>query len=310
MVSEIDTSEKTDTSEKEGRVASLARRRHRVTRSLLALPLGWLVLFFIIPVSLVVAYSVGILETFTKEEGVSLETWRIFLTGENVYMLLFIKSFRMALIVAVVVVILAYPIAYFLAMIADKYKYSLLLLMIAPFMTNFFMRVMAWKVLLGRQGVLNSFLIWSGLRDEGNPIEGLAFGEIPVMIVLGYVWIPFVMLPMFAAMISMDRRLLEAAADLGASRWRAFWKVTFPLSLPGVVASFFFVFIPTIGEFVVPKLVGGTKGYMFGSAIDDLFGMGLDWRTGSVLSLWLVMAVFILALLFMRLVRFGRLAES
>ena len=143
-----------------------------------------------------------------------------------------------------------------------------------------------------------------------NPIENLAYGQVPVMIVLGYVWIPFVMLPMFAAMISMDRRLLEAAADLGASRWRAFWKVTFPLSLPGVVASFFFVFIPTIGEFVVPALVGGTRGYMFGSAISDLFGMGLDWRTGSVLSLWLVMTVFVLALVFFRLVRFGKLAES
>ena len=289
---------------------SLARRRHRVTRALLALPLGWLLLFFVVPVSLVVAYSVGILATFTKEEGISLESWRILFSDENVYMLLFWKSFRVALIVAVAVVILAYPIAYFLAMIADKYKYSLLLLMIAPFMTNFFMRVLAWKVLLGKQGVINSFLFWSGLRDVGNPIESLAFGEIPVMIVLGYVWIPFVMLPMFAAMISMDRRLLEAAADLGASRLRAFWKVTFPLSLPGVVASFFFVFIPTIGEFVVPKLVGGTRGYMFGSAIDDLFGMGLDWRTGSVLSLWLVMAVFVLALLFFRLVRFGKLAES
>ena len=301
---------KNDASDPGKPVASLARRRHRVTRSLLALPLGWLLLFFVVPVSLVVAYSVGILATFTKEEGVSLESWRLLFSDENVYMLLFWKSFRMALIVAVAVVILAYPIAYFLAMIADKYKYSLLLLMIAPFMTNFFMRVLAWKVLLGKQGVINSFLFWSGLREVGDPIESLAYGEIPVMIVLGYVWIPFVMLPMFAAMISMDRRLLEAAADLGASRWRAFWKVTFPLSLPGVVASFFFVFIPTIGEFVVPKLVGGTRGYMFGSAIDDLFGMGLDWRTGSVLSLWLVMAVFVLALLFFRLVRFGRLAES
>ena len=290
-------------------VAGLARRRHRVTRALLALPLGWLVLFFVVPVALVAAYSVGVLATFS-EVGFTFEGWNRLFSSEYPYLALFWKSLRMASIVAASVVILAYPIAYFLAMIADKYKYSLLLLMIAPFMTNFFMRVMAWKVLLGKQGVINSFLFWSGLREVGNPVDSLAYGEVPVMIVLGYVWIPFVMLPIFAAMISMDRRLLEAAADLGASRWRAFWKVTFPLSLPGVVASFFFVFIPTIGEFVVPKLVGGTRGYMFGSSIDDLFSMSLDWRTGSVLSLWLVMAVFVLALLFFRLVRFGRLAES
>lgn len=290
--------------------SALARRRHRATRALLAVPLGWLLLFFVVPVALVAAYSIGVLATFTREEGISFLSWQLFFTGENVYMQLFWKSLRTALVVAAAAVAAAYPIAYFLAMIADKYKYPLLLLMVAPFMTNFFMRVLAWKVLLGKQGVINSFLVWTGLRAEGNPIESLAYGQIPVGIVLGYVWIPFVMLPIFAAMISMDRRLLEAAADLGASRWKAFWKVTFPLSLPGVVASFFFVFIPTIGEFVVPLLVGGTRGYMFGSAISDLFGPGLDWRTGSVLSLWLVMAVFVLALVFFRLVRFGKLAES
>lgn len=290
--------------------SALERRRHRATRALLAVPLGWLLLFFVVPVALVAAYSIGVLATFTREEGISFLSWQLFFTGENVYMQLFWKSLRTALVAAAAAVAAAYPIAYFLAMIADRYKYPLLLLMVAPFMTNFFMRVLAWKVLLGRQGVINSFLVWTGLRAEGNPIESLAYGQIPVGIVLGYVWIPFVMLPIFAAMISMDRRLLEAAADLGASRWKAFWKVTFPLSLPGVVASFFFVFIPTIGEFVVPLLVGGTRGYMFGSAISDLFGPGLDWRTGSVLSLWLVMAVFVLALVFFRLVRFGKLAES
>ena len=149
------------------RVSSLARRRHRVTRWLLALPLGWLLLFFVIPVALVAAYSVGILATFTREEGISFASWQMLFSGDNVYMLLFRKSLITALIVAVAVVILAYPIAYFLAMVADKYKYPLLLLMIAPFMTNFFMRVLAWKVLLGKQGVINSFLFWEAARKRG-----------------------------------------------------------------------------------------------------------------------------------------------
>ena len=290
------------------RRSRLAKRRQRATRRLLALPIAWLVAFFIVPVGLVAAYSIGLLNAFEREPGFTWNAWNDFFTG-GVYLRLFWRSLRLASIVSVMVIVLAYPIAYFLAMVAEKYKYPLLILMVTPFLTNFFLRIMAWKVILADQGVINNFLFWTGLRAEGNGLD-ISIGTTPVMIVLAYVWIPFVMLPIFASLISVDRDLLEAANDLGASRWRSFWKVTFPLSLPGVGAAFFFVFIPTMGEFVVPLLMGGTKAYMFGSAIRDLFGLSLNWRTGSVLSLWLLAAVFIIAYVGMKFVRLDRLAEQ
>jgi spermidine/putrescine transport system permease protein len=121
------------------------------------------------------------------------------------------------------------------------------------------------------------------------------------MLVLAYVWVPFVALPIFVSLESLDRRLLEAASDLGASRRQAFLRVTLPLSLPGVVAGFLFVFIPTLGEFITPSLVGGTSGYMYGNQIVDLFGTGFpDWETGSVLAIFLLGVVAVLTLVFAR----------
>ena len=121
------------------------------------------------------------------------------------------------------------------------------------------------------------------------------------MLVLVYIWLPFVALPIFVSLESLDRRLLEAATDLGASRWQAFRRVTLPLSLPGVVAAFLFVFIPTLGEFVTPSLVGGAIGYMYGNQIVDLFGTGFpDWQTGSVLALFLLGVVAVLTVVFSR----------
>ena len=121
------------------------------------------------------------------------------------------------------------------------------------------------------------------------------------MLVLGYIWLPFVALPIFVSLESLDRRLLEAASDLGASRLQAFFRITLPLSVPGIVAAFLFVFIPTLGEFVTPSLVGGASGYMYGNQIVDLFGTGFpDWRTGSVLALFLLVVVGLLTVVFSR----------
>jgi spermidine/putrescine transport system permease protein len=160
--------------------------------------------------------------------------------------------------------------------------------------------VVAWKVILGSQGVVNSFLFWTGLRSPDDPVSQLLYSRFAVMLVLAYVWIPFVALPIFVSLESLDRRLLEAASDLGASRWQAFWRVTLPLSIPGVVAAFLFVFIPTVGEFVTPSLVGGTSGYMYGNDIADQFNRSLDWQTGSVLALFLFAVVAVLTVVFAR----------
>lgn len=286
------------------------RRDRRGTAGLLAGPLLWLLLFFVIPVAFVAAYSFGAVSLFPTDAGiVSLSSWERLLTGGSVYMTLFWKSIRMSLAVSVIVVLLAYPVGYFLAMCVGRRKYVLLLLIIAPFLTSYLLRVLAWKVILGDAGVINSFLSWTGLRSADDPISWLLYSRFTVMLVLTYIWVPFVALPVFVSLNNLDRSLLEAASDLGASRWRTFVRVTFPLSLSGIFAAFLFVFIPTIGEFVTPLLVGGTGGYMYGNSIQDLFTRGLDWQTGSTLALFLLVVVTALLVVFGRFLRVQEVAQ-
>ena len=270
------------------------------TTTLLGLPVAWLVAFFVVPIAIVGAYSFDVYSLFPGKHGFTLAAWRAFIHS-SVYLGLFWKSVKMALIVSVVVVLLAYPVAYYLALSGTKRKYVLLLILIAPFLTSYLLRVLAWKVILGNNGVFNSFLVWTGIRSADHPLSQLLYSRFAVMLVLAYVWVPFVALPIFVSLDTLDRRLLEAAADLGASRWQAFRRVTLPLSLPGVVAGFLFVFIPTVGEFITPSLVGGTSGYMYGNQIADLFQTGFpDWETGSVLALFLLGVVTVLTLCFAR----------
>ena len=279
------------------------------TTALLAPPVLWLGIFFLVPVVLIFLYSVNIFAFFPGTQGFSLDAWRNFLDGSP-FLDLFWKSIRMSLIVSVVSVVAAYPIAYYLALIASKRKYVLLLLILAPFLVSYFLRILAWKVILGDQGVINSFLFWTGIRAEGDPVSWLLYSQFTVILTLIYVYVPFVALPIFVALESLDRRLLEAAADLGASRWQAFRKVTFPLSMPGVIAAFIFVFIPTIGEYFTPLLVGGVDGTMFGQAIADQFGQSLNWLNGSVLSFFLLVVVALLMGIFARYLTIRRVATG
>jgi spermidine/putrescine transport system permease protein len=293
--------------------SGIRRRRLRLdlaTPSLLGLPLGWLVAFFLLPIAIVAAYSFDVYSINPGPHGFTLTAWHDFLHS-SVYLGLFWKSVKMSLIVSAVVVALAYPVAYYLALSGTKRKYVLLLILIAPFLTSYLLRVLAWKVILGNQGVLNSFLYWTGLRSQDHPISQLLYSRFAVMLVLAYVWVPFVALPIFVSLESIDRRLLEAASDLFASRLQAFLRVTLPLSLPGVVAAFLFVFIPTLGEFITPSLVGGTSGYMYGNQIVDLFGTGFpDWETGSVLAIFLLGVVAALTLVFARFTQTRSVAAS
>jgi spermidine/putrescine transport system permease protein len=283
----------------------LARRRTWPgTLGLLSGPLLWLLVFFFLPVVIVGAYSVGTLSLLPSDVASGLDIWRHFLFGHSIYLGLFWKSVRMALTTSVVVVALAYPIAYFLALCVKKRKYVLLLLVIAPFLTSYILRVLAWKVILGDRGVVNSLLYFLHLRPVDHPISWLLYSQFAVILVLSYVWVPFVALPIFVSLENLNRSVLEAATDLGASRWKVFWRVTFRLSLPGVIAAFVFVFIPTLGEFITPLLVGGSGGYMYGNAISDLFTQGLDWRTGSVL------AIFLLAVVAILMAAFGRSLQA
>lgn len=281
-----------------------AARARLATIGLLSPSLLWLAVFFLIPLVVVAAYSVGALSLFPTGEGVSFYDWQRFLRGDSVYLQLFWKSIRMALTVSAIVVVLAYPLGYFLALVAGKRKYLLLLLVIVPFLTSYLLRVLAWRVILGSEGVINTLLYTLGLRDPGDPVPWLIYSQFTVILVLVYVWVPFVALPIFVSLENLDTSMLEAGNDLGANRWGVFWRVTLPQSLPGVAAAFIFVFIPTIGEFVTPSLVGGTKGTMFGNAIQSLFVNGLDWQTGSVLALFLVVVVGVLMAVSGRFLRF------
>jgi spermidine/putrescine transport system permease protein len=279
------------------------RRLALVTPGLLGLPVGWLVVFFLGPIGIVAAYSVNVLALPPQAPGFTLSAWHDFIHG-SVYLGLFWKSVKMSLIVSALVVLVAFPLAYYLALSGTRRKYVLLLVLIAPFLTSYLLRVLAWKVILGDQGVVNTFLFWTGVRSPGHPISALLYSRFAVMLVLGYVWLPFVALPIFVSLESLDTRLLEAASDLGATRWQAFRRVTLPLSVPGVVSAFLFVFIPTVGEFITPSLVGGTSGYMYGNQIVDLFGTGFpDWETGAVLALFLLGVIAALTVVFARFIQ-------
>jgi spermidine/putrescine transport system permease protein len=289
--------------------ARLGRRRRLrldlTTPTLLGLPLAWLVVFFLVPIAIVAAYSFDVYSLNPGPHGFTLTAWHDFLHS-SVYLRLFWKSVKLSLTVSAIIVLLAYPLAYYLALSGTKRKYILLLLLIAPFLTSYLLRVLAWKVILGNQGAVNTFLFWTGLRSPDHPLSQLLYSRFAVMLVLGYIWLPFVALPIFVSLESLDRRLLEAASDLGASRLQAFRRVTLPLSLPGVVAAFLFVFIPTLGEFVTPSLVGGASGYLYGNQIVDLFGTGFpDWETGSVLAIFLLVVVGALTIVFARFLQPG-----
>jgi spermidine/putrescine transport system permease protein len=168
-----------------------------------------------------------------------------------------------------------------------------MLLLILPAMTSYLLRVMAWKIILGPEGALSSLLQWIGFGESTLP--GLLYNRQAVIVTLVYVWIPFVALPVYASLSRIDTSLLEAAGDLGCPGWEAFLRVTLPLSTPGVIVGFFFVFIPTLGEWVTPVLVGGTGGIMYGNIIQDEFVNAFNWPAGSVMSIAMLleMAVFI-----------------
>ncbi len=294
------------------------RRRRRgtakVSLGLISVPMLWIVLFFLIPVVLVGLYSVGVLTLISYDQYLSLQAWRDFLhsstyLGGPLGRGLFWKSMKMSLGVSITCVILAYPVAYMLALVAGRRKYTLLLVIITPFLTSYLLRVLAWRVLLNPQGVIQELLRGAGVMQPESTISWLYNSTFAVYLVLAYAWVPFVALPIFVSLESLDLQMLEASSDLGASRWTTFRKVTLPMSTPGVIAAFVFVFIPTIGEYVTPQIVGGKGGYLFGNVIQSSFAASFDWQLGSAMSVFLLVAVAILLAIFGRYLNVRTVAE-
>ena len=233
-------------------------------------PLLWLGAFFILPVLLMAALSFrpdmhgDLLQLWTP----TFDQYASVAATTSYWRLLGISTLT-AFGIAAIAVFLAYPLAYFLALRAGPRAGFYLILLLVPFWTSYLLRVMAWKIMLGTDGVVNSFLIYIGLIQE--PLAALLYNRTAVILTLIYVWIPFAALPILAALQRIDLALFEAAADLGARPFQQFMRITLPLSLPGVFAAFFMVFIPTIGEYATPLLVGGSRGFLYGNIIQDFF---------------------------------------
>lgn len=248
------------------------------------------------PIVLIGLYSVNLASNLDGVPlGFDTTNWDAFLTGpDNPFRKRLFESLLITLTVSVGAVLGAYPLAYFLAFVAGRHRYTILLLILAPFFTSYLLRVVAWQGILSNNGVVNSLLWELGLRDRGSSIDWLIFSDFSVGLVLFYAWVPFVAVPIFVVLDSIDRDLISAAHDLGAGRWSAFWHVTLPLSLPGVASGFVFVLIPTTGEFIAPLLVGGPGSQMFGNSIQTFFGETPNWNYGAVLALALVAIVLVL----------------
>jgi spermidine/putrescine transport system permease protein len=270
-----------------------------------ATPSLYVLLLLVAPIILIALYSVGLRTNPAagSATGFSTANWSDFLTGAgNPFRGRFFTSMLVTLGVSGLAVLGAYPLAYFLAFVAGRHRYTILLIILAPFFTSYLLRVVAWEVILNNNGVINSLLWTLHLRAHGHAITWLIFSKFSVALVLFYAWVPFVALPIFVVLDNLDRRLLDAAHDLGANRFSTFLRVTLPLSLPGVIAGFVFVLIPTTGEFIAPLLVGGPSSQLFGNSIQAFFSDTPDWNYGSVLAIALVAVVLVLLAAFGRFI--------
>ncbi len=287
------------------------RGPHRRARwGLITPPALFLGLFLLLPVGLMTIMSFrpdlrgG---AFHWDWTPTLGHYRTVLGGDG-YVPLLWTSVRVAMLVGMVAVVLAYPLAYFLALRAGRRASLLLTLLILPFWTSYLLRMIAWKIILGSNGAVNGLLRYLGLVDQ--PLSLLLYSRSAVVVTLVYVWLPFAALPIYAALLRMDRSLLEAAANLGARPAEAFLRVTLPLSLPGVLAGFLMVFIPTVGEYVAPLLVGGSQGSLYGNIVEIFFGDGINWPLGSAMALVMLGGVLAIFLLLARTLRIRRLVET
>ncbi|WP_305970244.1 MULTISPECIES: ABC transporter permease subunit [unclassified Mameliella] len=281
---------------------------------LIAVPYLWLLALFLVPFIIVLKISLsdialarppyapqldlnegwaGIRAFFT---GLDLENFT-FLTTDDLYWKAYLSSVRIAAVATLCTLLVGYPIAYGMARAPQEWRPTLLMLVILPFWTSFLIRVYSWIGILSTEGVLNQFLMGIGLI--GEPLTILNTNT-AVYIGIVYTYLPFMILPIYSALEKMDESLLEAAEDLGSSRLAAFWLVTIPLSRNGIVAGCFLVFIPSIGEFVIPSLLGGSDTLMIGKVLWEEFFSNRDWPVASAVAVVLLLILIIPIVLFQR----------
>lgn len=279
------------------RVRALALRSEAFRGySLLSPTLGFMLLVLAVPVGILVVISFWTQVYLDFDKTFSLANYIAYFQ-KPIYNKLLWKSIRISGAVTIATVVLAYPMAYFIAFKVTKQKLIWLILITVPFWTSYLLRVFSWKIILGYHGVINSGLASLGLIKE--PLQFLLYNPTAVVITLAHAWAAFAILPIYVSLEKIDRSLLEAATDLGDGPAMRFLRVTLPLSMPGVIAASLLVFIPTVGDYVTPKLVGGTTGIMIGNVIQSMFGKANNWPMGAALSVISMLVITLLVAAFL-----------
>jgi putrescine transport system permease protein len=278
-------------------------------RFVIAVPYVWLLLFFLAPFLIVLAISFATPTelvppfSFTAFADGTINLAEatskyLFLFSDSLYVSAYLSSLRIAAISTVLTLLIGYPLAYGIARTSDRWRAPLLMLVILPFWTSFLIRIYAWIGILGESGLLNQMLLGLGLVDQPLSLLGT---EWAIFFGIVYAYLPFMVLPLYATLEKMDLSLIEAASDLGARPFKAFLTVTLPLSMPGVLAGCMLVFIPAVGEFVIPDLLGGSETLMIGKVLSDEFFLNRDWPLASAVAVTMLLILVLPIVLFQRL---------
>ena len=285
---------------------AIDKRDQRWRRVAVAVPYLWLLVFFLAPFLIILKISLAdpvIAQppfTPTFDEGgdlsVSADNFTFLLT-DKLYAITYVRSVIMAGAATLLCLALGFPMAYGIARSNTTTRSLLLLLIVLPFWISFLLRVYAWMGLMNNYGVINNLLMWLGLIDQPIP---LMYTDFAVFVGLAYSYLPFMILQLYATLERMDLDLVEAAQDLGASRTRAFWDVTWPLARPGVIAGCLLVFIPAMGEYVIPYLLGGPESLLIGRVLFDEFFVNRDWPLASAVAIVLLLLLVVPIVLLQR----------
>jgi putrescine transport system permease protein len=275
-------------------------------RVVIAAPYLWLLVFFLAPFAIIFKISLAdpiiaqppITPMFDDQGNVTATADNFsFLLSDKLYAITYYRSVLMAGAATLLCLVLGFPMAYGIARSNPSTRSLLLLLIVLPFWISFLLRVYAWMGLLNNYGVINNFLMWLGAIDQ--PIQFM-YTDFAVFVGLTYSYLPFMILPLYASLERMDIDLVEAAQDLGASRTRAFWDITWPLAKPGVIAGCLLVFIPAMGEYVIPYLLGGPESLLIGRVLFDEFFVNRDWPLASAVAIVLLLLLVVPIVLLQR----------
>lgn len=273
------------------------RRAHIRATLTLGPGIFWLLFFFLIPLFIVFFYS--LCDRGTYGDIIYKISFKNYLEAlDPIYLKAFLRSFRIATINTLICLFLGYPLAYYISFRSPKIKNLLLLMVIIPFLTNFLVRTYAWMIILRSEGLINSIL--TGLNVINQPLN-LLFTEKAIIIGLVYGYLPFMILPLYASIEKLDFSIVDAAKDLGANTLKIFTKIILPLTLPGIVTGSILVFVPSLGAFITPDLLGGAKNLMIGNVIKDQYLTARNWPLGSAISFILMAIILTLLAIYIRL---------